>query len=254
MGRHKKPEEEKKSPKRQKITYSQEAEKFIRDNYGEIGFYNMQQGLKKITGKLISYNAIRIKAYRMGLETMQDARIYILIKDLNEALGTTQGNRYVKAGKLGRKEKGINGKVVNVEKFWKWAEHANIDLTGYQRGTLLPEPKADKSGRSWLDRKIAKQVTEKHSKQEWDQLQITKLKTLIEDETITRQQIADRLGFSVNQVDYMIRKLKIVRYIRISVSDKEKEEVRKLYEEGATITELMQMYSRCRKTIKNIIK
>ena len=251
MGRNKKTKENK---KRQKVRYSEEAEKFIRDNYEEMGMYNMQQGLKKITGKLITYNAIRIKAFRMGIETKHSSRTYILLSDLNESLHTTQGGRYAKAGGFGRKEKGVNGVVVNVEKFWKWAEHSNIDFTGYERGTLLPEPKKDETGRSWLDRRIAQQVVEKYDRRSWDQMKIAKLKRLVKQGDLNRKQIAERLGMTVSQVNSKVADLKLTKNVRINVTDREREEVRKLYNEGTTIAELMQMYSRQWKTIENIIK
>lgn len=240
--------------KRQRILYSNEAEKYLREHYGETSMYNVQKDLKKITGKLLTYNAIRIKAYRYGLESMQQARSCILVKDLNKYLNTQQGSRYAVEGGFTRKEKGINGSIVNVQKFWKWAEKTNIDLTGYERGTLLPEPKADASGRSWLDRRIAQQVTEKHNAPNWDNFKVAKLKRLVKEKKLTRQQIADILGVNIYQLNYQVEKLELAQTVKIKVTDKEREEVRELYKNGATIAELMKMYSRCRKTIKNIIK
>ena len=240
--------------KRQRIIYSEAAKKYLIDNYGNLDMLTIKRGLKKITGKWLTDNAIRIKAYRLGLDSMQESRACYLVKDLNELLHTTQAGKYAKEGKFGKRARGINGTIIDVDKFWKWAETSDIDFTKYERGTILPEPKPGPDGKSWLDKRIEQQRKEKEHELIWDEQNIARLKLMIHEGKLTRSQIAKKLNITESQLNYRIQKLRLQTRIHIKITEQEKQEVYELYKNGTTITDLCTMYSRCRKSIKSSIK
>lgn len=241
--------------KRQNITYNNAACAYLIDNFGEKSLKTIRTKIKKLTGKRPSATAIKLKARRLGLEPLQTAHAYILIKHLNNALHTTQGSIYAKQGNFTKHIEGINGTVVDVKKFWEFIkQHENIDISHYEKGTLLPEPKPDASGKSWLDIRIKQQQEKRKKEINWDQTMIAKLKTMLQIKGYTIKEIAQQLGITENQVNYRIKKYNLIRRTQIKITDQERAEVRKLYSEGATILGLSKMYCRTPRTIRRMIQ
>ena len=241
--------------KRQNVQYNQEAIDYLINYYNEKNMTTIRKEIKRLTGVMPSSNAVRIKASRLGLECMQVGGGHILIKDINEALHTMQGNKFAKRGKFTKKIPGLNGSVVDVKKFWEYVKtNEYIDLTKYERGTLLPEPKPDrKTGKSWLDVRIEQQLERKRLEPTWDEDTIKKLSDMLESGKYSRNEIAEHFNISLNQLQYRITLYDLKRRVHIKITDKERKEIKELYKNGATIREIEKAYSRTRKTVLRII-
>lgn len=240
--------------KRQEVRYTEEAVNYLLEHYNEKSMETIRKDLKKILGKSVTANAVRIKASRLGLECMQTGGGHILVKDIDAALHTQQGSKYARRGKFAKRIKGINGMVVNVEKFWEYIkENENIDLTQYERGTLLPEPKPDKTGKSWLDVRIEQQQQAKRNMPKWDKKDRERLTAMLTSDKYTRNDICKHFNITANQLNYRIATYGLAQRTYIPVSDKERKEILELYRQGTPIKELEQLYSRSRKTILSVI-
>lgn len=236
-----------------KSKYTEEVKKYIEENYNIQPLNVVIREVSRMTGTNITKNAIRIKASRLGALNNDN---FIKIKDLDEALGTKQMVVHARKGNFTKKVSGVPGKVVNVKKFWEYVKaHERIDLTKYQRGTLLPEPKPEKGeSKSWLDIRIQQQIAKKANYTDWSNSKLDRLKQMQKENKYTRKEIAEKLGITENQLIHVIRKNKLGRNIKLEITAQEVKEVKEAYAEGYSYREIGRMYSRTGKTIKKIVQ
>lgn len=236
-------------------SYTDEAEQYFRENYGLKDVRTFKGELQSITGKQHSYNAIRIKAYRLDLVPMTEASTELKMHELAAILKTTKVYSFGKKAGFSHKVKGLNCAIVDIPKFWKWAKETNyINWLEYERGSILPEPKIDKkTGKSWLDERIEQQRKEKQEKVVFDKIMIARIKVLCQ-QGLTPKEISDKLKLDYAHVYYYARKYKLINVT--PAKELTGEEERAIYNEwldGATKTELRKKYNRSFPTVTKII-
>ena len=129
--------------------WSKEQVEYLEDKWGSLSITTIAKNLNR------SVNAVKIKAYKLGLGRHLHSGDYITLNQLCKALGLGQSytenfKRWSNNGLPVKKKKVINNsfRVIYLKDFWKWAEPNKmlINFSRVERHILGPEP-------AWVDEK-----------------------------------------------------------------------------------------------------
>ena len=100
--------------------WTNEDENFLKEKWGEISIKSIAKKLNR------SYNSVRLKAQRLGLETASNSAEFIKVRYIAEALGKHKNtiNDWIKSGKLKASSKRFTNtkiRVIKLPDFWKFA-------------------------------------------------------------------------------------------------------------------------------------
>lgn len=232
--------------------WSDEEKEVIKDLYGSATMPRIKTALFKASGRRRSYEAIRKKASKMGLECASNRCEFLTAKDLAECMGYNKCTVFQTWEKWGLKIKKAplvakkNISQIDVKDFWEFAyqNKHRIDFSKYQRGSIVPEP-------TWLKEELQKK--QKRARKPLDshkEAQIISLRKL----GLKNIEIAEKLGLTDRQLQTALRAIYRGnrlerRLMRVEFSQKELELIKSMVIEGKMIKEIAEEVGRRPETV-----
>ena len=237
--------------------WAEEELELLNNMYGSASISSIKGALNKVSGRSRTYEAIRKKALKEGLQTCKNTREYMTAEDIAEAMG------YAKCTVLGLwKRWGLkidmvvfaNKKKVSkitAKNFWKFAydNRHKLSFEHYKEGSILPEP-------TWLREELSKK--QKRFKRELTIAEEAKVISL-RKMGYKNNEIAESINASTNEMDAIIRALlkngKIEsRGVGVPFSTKELKLIKEYRENGQLLKEIAYEVGRDMKTISKKIR
>ena len=203
---------------RAKRYWTPEQIKYLEEHWGMVAIPTIARKVKK------SYEAVREKAYRIGLGRWTENGNYITFNQLNRALRGHNVNVYQLKSWVANRDfpvkvknrGGMKIRVVMLNEFWEWAEkHRDIiDFSQMPHGALGAEP-------PWVDAQRKHDASAaKVNKTPWTPKEDSQLRTLVEANRYTWREVADRMHRTEGAVQRRLCNLGIkARPIRIAPHD-----------------------------------
>lgn len=207
---------------------------YLEDKWGTVSI----KGISSILGK--SINAIKLKAQRLGFESNMESSEYITVNQFSKAIGVSYNtirdvwikNDFPVIYKIFAKSQKV--KVVDIQKFWKWAEQNKkvLNFAKFEENSLGKEPqwvidkrKADKNNPSKIS----------HNRP-WTKEEDVLLLSLLKAYKYNYAELAERIG----RTEGAIRRRLMVLNIKYRPNrcknklwtDEEAERAMELYENG----------------------
>ncbi|QAT40856.1 hypothetical protein [Clostridium sp. JN-9] len=170
--------------------WTQEECDYLQDKWGMISIPSIAANLGR------TVQAVKVKAYKIGLRRHLHSGIEITINELAKALGKGSSyswilDRWCRYGLPVKMKKSINKeyKVIDIDKFWKWAEKNKdiVDFSKFEKDMLGAEPK-------WADEKReADMAAVKYKKTPWTREEDNTLINMLNSYRYSYRDISDRL-------------------------------------------------------------